>query len=100
MDRSGLSEARTRQWEAAHEIEKLAYEACDIEPQTMAGVLVQARVLAAYTEVEIEIGHYRGRAGQLVGPALAQSLMRLADACSGGNIDVPAGGAGPAALGR
>jgi hypothetical protein len=74
-----LSEARTRQWKAAHEIEKLAYEACDIEPQTMAGALVQARVLAAYTEVEIEIGHYRGRAGQLVGPALAQSLMRLAN---------------------
>jgi anaerobic selenocysteine-containing dehydrogenase len=79
IDRSGLLEARARQWEAAYEIEKLAYEACDIEPQTMAGVLVQARVLAAYTEVEIEIGHYRGRAGQLVGPALAQSLMRLAN---------------------
>src|SRR5664280_1173877 len=33
IDRSGLLEARARQWEAAYEIEKLAYEACDIEPQ-------------------------------------------------------------------
>ena len=79
IDRSGLLEARARQQQGAIEIEKLAYEACDIEPQTMAGVLVQARVLAAYAEAEIEIGHYRGRAGQLVAPALAQSLMRLAN---------------------
>ena len=43
----------------------------------MAGALVQARVLAAYAEVEIVMGHYRGRAGQLVGLALAQSLARL-----------------------
>ena len=56
-----------RQWEAADEIETMAYEACDIEPQTMAGVLIQARALTAYAEAEIEIGHYRGRAGQLVG---------------------------------
>jgi hypothetical protein len=54
-----------RQWEAADEIETMAYEACDIEPQTMAGVLIQARALTAYAEAEIEIGHYRGRAGQL-----------------------------------
>lgn len=66
-----------RQWEAAYEIEKLAYEACEIEPQTLAGVIIQARALTAYTEVEIEVGHYRGRSGQLVGLALAQSLTRL-----------------------
>jgi hypothetical protein len=48
--------------EAAYEIEKLAYEACDIEPQTMAGALIQARALTAYAEAEIEVGHYRGRA--------------------------------------
>jgi hypothetical protein len=30
-----------------------------------------------YAEAEIEVGHYRGRAGQLVGLALAQSLTRL-----------------------
>ena len=66
-----------RQWEAADEIETMAYEACDIEPQTMAGVLIQARALTAYAEAEIEVGHYRGRAGQLVGLALAQSLTRL-----------------------
>jgi hypothetical protein len=65
------------QWEAAWEIEKLAYEARAIEPQTMAGVLIQARVLTAYAEAEIEVGHYRGRSGQLVGLALAQSLTRL-----------------------
>jgi hypothetical protein len=82
IEQSGLPDAMRRQWETAYEIEKLAYEACDIEPQTMAGVLVQARVLAAYAEAETEIGHYRGRAGQLVGPALAQSLMRLANARS------------------
>jgi hypothetical protein len=47
------------------------------EPQTMAGVLTQARALSAYAEAEIEVGHYHGRAGQLVGLALAQSLSRL-----------------------
>jgi hypothetical protein len=55
----------------------LAYETVKIEPQTLAGVLIQARVLTAYAEVEIEVGHYRGRSGQLVGLALAQSLTRL-----------------------
>jgi hypothetical protein len=77
IEQSGLPEAMQRQWEAAYEIEKLAYQACDIDPQTMAGALVQARVLTAYAEVEIEVGHYRGRSGQLVGLALAQSLTRL-----------------------
>jgi hypothetical protein len=77
IERSGLRDAMARQWEAAWEIEKLAYEARDIEPQTMAGVLIQARVLSAYAEVEVVVGHYRGRSGQLVGLALAQSLTRL-----------------------
>ena len=49
-----------------------------IEAQRAAiGALVQARALAAYAEVEIEAGHYRGRSGQLVGLALAQSVTRL-----------------------
>ncbi len=43
----------------------------------MAGVLIQARALTAYDETEIEVGHYRARAGQLIGLALAQSLTRL-----------------------
>jgi hypothetical protein len=43
----------------------------------MADVLIQARALTAYAEVEIEVGRYRGRAGQLAGLSLAQSLMRL-----------------------
>jgi hypothetical protein len=77
IERSGLRDAMYCQREAAYEIEKLAYDASEIEPRTMAGALVQARVLAAYAEVEIEVGHYRGRAGQLVGLALAQSLTRL-----------------------
>jgi hypothetical protein len=77
IEQSGLPEAMTRHWEAAYEIEKLAYEASELEPRTMAGALVQARVLAAYAEVEIVVGHYRGRSGQLVGLALAQSIARL-----------------------
>jgi hypothetical protein len=77
IERSGLTAARGRLHEVAYEIEKLAYEACDIEPQTMAGVLIQARALTAYDETEIEVGHYRARAGQLIGLALAQSLTRL-----------------------
>ena len=77
IEQSGLPDAKASQWEAAYEIEKMAYEACDIEPQTMAGALVQARVLTAYAEVEIVVGHYRGRSGQLVGLALAHSLTRL-----------------------
>jgi hypothetical protein len=82
IEQSGLRDAMQCQWEAAYEIEKLAYEARDIEPRTTGGVLVQARVLAAYAEVEIEVGRYRGCAGQLVGLALAQSLTRLS---TGGN---------------
>jgi len=77
IERSGLSDAMQWVWEAAYDIGKLAYEARDIEPQTMAGVLIQARALTAYANVEIEVGHYRGRAGQLAGLALAQSLTRL-----------------------
>jgi hypothetical protein len=77
IERTGLPAAMARQWEAAYEIEKTAYEARDLEPRTMAGALVQARVLAAYAGVEIEVGHYKGRAGQLIGAALAQSIVRL-----------------------
>jgi hypothetical protein len=77
IERSGLDDARECQHFAAWEIAKLAYETVKIEPQTMAGALIQARVLAAYAEVEIEVGHFRGRAGQLVGLALAQSVARL-----------------------
>jgi hypothetical protein len=77
IEQSGLREAMARHWEAAYEIEKLAYETVEIEPQTMAGALIQARALTAYAEAEIEVGHYRGRSGQLVGLALAQSIARL-----------------------
>jgi len=77
IEQSGLPDAKASQLEVAYEIEKLAYEARDIEPQTMAGALIQARVLTAYAEAEIEVGHYRGRSGQLVGLALAQSIARL-----------------------
>jgi hypothetical protein len=77
IERSGLGAAIECQHFAAWEIERLAYETVKIEPQTMAGVLIQARVQTAYAEVEIEVGHYRGRSGQLVGLALAQSLTRL-----------------------
>jgi hypothetical protein len=41
--------------------------------------LLEARILTAYAEAELDMGHYRGRAGQLVGLALAQSITRLAD---------------------
>jgi hypothetical protein len=62
--------------EAAYEVEKLAYEASELEPRTMAGAIIQARVPTAYAEVEVVVGHYRGRSGQLVGLALAQSIAR------------------------
>jgi hypothetical protein len=77
IEATGLPDAMARQCEAGFRIEKLAYEVGYIEPRTIAGVLVQARVLAAYAEVEVQVGHYRGRSGQLVGLPLAQSIMRL-----------------------
>jgi len=77
IERSGLDEARRRQYFAVIEIDKVAFEAFEIEPMTMAGVLVQARVLNACAETEIELGYYRGRSCQLFGPALAQSVTRL-----------------------
>jgi hypothetical protein len=65
----------------AIEIEKLAFEAFEIEPLTTAGLLVQARALNAYAETELEI-YYRARSAQLLGNALAQSVTRLS---MGGN---------------
>jgi hypothetical protein len=76
IERSGLDDAMTRQFEAAYEIEKLAFEAFEIEPRTMAGALIQARALNACAETELEI-YYRSRSGQLFGIALAQSVARL-----------------------
>jgi hypothetical protein len=78
IEHSGLSAAISNQFEAAYAIEELAREAAEIEPRTMAGAIIQARALAAYAEVEIVLDHYRGRAGQLVGLALAQSVSRIA----------------------
>jgi hypothetical protein len=76
IERSGLDDAMGRQFEAANEIEKLAFEAFEIEPQTMVGVLIQAQALNACAETEILI-YYRSRSAQLFGNALAQSLTRL-----------------------
>jgi hypothetical protein len=77
IERSGLDDAMTRQFDAAYEIEKLAFEAFEIEPRTTAGALIQARALNACAETELEI-YCRSRSGQLFGNALAQSVTRLA----------------------
>jgi hypothetical protein len=76
IERSGLDDAIRCQFEAAYEIEKLAYEAFEIEPRTMAGALIQARALNACIETELLI-YYRNRSAQLFGGALAQSITRL-----------------------
>jgi hypothetical protein len=64
---------------AAIEVEKLAFEAFELEPRTMAGALIHARVLNACAETELELGCYRGRSAQLFGIALAQSVTRLSN---------------------
>jgi hypothetical protein len=76
IERSGLDDAIRSQFEAAYEIEKLAYEAFEIEPQTIAGALIQARALNACVETELLI-YYRNRSAHLFGGALAQSITRL-----------------------
>jgi hypothetical protein len=81
IERSGLNDAMTRQFDAAYEIEKLAGAAFEIEPRTMAGALIQARALNACAETELEI-YCRSRSGQVFGNALAQSITRLS---MGGN---------------
>lgn len=78
IERSGLAAAQDQLHWAARDIEVMAYEAAKTAPKTMAGVAIQARVLSAYAEVEIEIEHYRGRSGQLLGLALAESVSRVA----------------------
>jgi hypothetical protein len=78
IERSGLDDAMTRQFEAAYEIEKLAFEAFEIEPRTVAGALIQARALNACADTELLI-YYRSRSAQLFGNALAQSLTRLSN---------------------
>jgi hypothetical protein len=81
IERSGLNDAIERQFEAAYEIEKLTYEAFEIESRTMAGALIQARALNACVEKELLI-YYRNRSAQFFGGALAQSVTRLS---AGGN---------------
>jgi hypothetical protein len=76
IERSSLDDAIDRQFMAANEIEKLAFEAFEIESRTMAGALIQARALNACAETEFLI-YYRSRSAQLFGNALAQSLTRL-----------------------
>jgi hypothetical protein len=68
---------------AAETVEKLAYGAFDIEPRTMAGVLVQARVLNAETELEL---HNRCPSAQLLGITLAQSVTRLSTGGGAGTL--------------
>jgi hypothetical protein len=87
IERSGLDDAMTRQFEAAYEIEKLAFEVFEIEPRTMAGALIQARALNAHAETELLI-YCRSRSAQLFGNALAQSLTRLSIGGEGGGSHV------------
>jgi hypothetical protein len=76
IERSGLDDAMTRQLEVAYEIEKLAFEAFEIEPRTMAGELIQARALNAFADTEIELyGHCPS--AQVLGITLAQTVTRL-----------------------
>ncbi|MEH2570646.1 hypothetical protein [Bradyrhizobium sp. AZCC 2289] len=77
IERSGLEDARERQYLAAIDVQTQAFLAFEIEPRTIAGVLVQAQALNACAETEIELGYSRGRSAQLLGIALAQSLTRL-----------------------
>jgi hypothetical protein len=77
IERSGLDDAMERQYFAGIEVQTLAFEAFEIEPRTMAGVLVQSQALSACAETEVELGYHRGRSAQLVGLALAQSIARL-----------------------
>jgi hypothetical protein len=79
IERSGLDDARERQYLAGIEVQTVAFGAFEIEPLTMSGVLVQARALNACADTEVELGYSRGRAGQLVGLALAQSITRLSN---------------------
>jgi hypothetical protein len=83
IERSGLADIWERQYLAAIEIEKLGFEAFEIEPWTMAGALIQARALNACAETELEI-YYRGRSAQLFGIKLAQSVARLSIDGEGG----------------
>ncbi len=77
IERSGVQDAAAERDNSAFELERIARAVVDIDPLTMAGVLIQARALSAYAEAEIGPFHYRGKSGQIVGFALAQSLTRL-----------------------
>jgi hypothetical protein len=87
IERSGLDDAMTRQFEAAYDVERLAFEAFEIEPRTMAGALIQARALNACAETELLI-YCRSRSAQLFGNALAKSLTRLSIGGEGGGSHV------------
>jgi len=71
IERSGLGDAMARHWESAYEIEKLAHEASEIELQTMVGCSFKLARSPPTLRSRFEVGHYRGRAGQLVGRARA-----------------------------
>jgi hypothetical protein len=61
----------------------LASKIRKVAPVTMAGVLIQARALAAHGESELDGGGFTGRAGSMLGPQLADALLRIAGGSPG-----------------
>jgi hypothetical protein len=50
IDRSGLPDARCRMFQAYQEVDGIARDVAEIEPRTLAGAAIMARVLCAYSE--------------------------------------------------
>lgn len=77
IERSGvLGAADELRW-AATDIDVLAWKIRDFAPVTVAGVLIQARALAAHGESEQHGSGFTGRAGLTLGRQLADAVLRV-----------------------
>jgi hypothetical protein len=77
IERSEISEALLNVQHAASDLEVLAYKVREIEPITMAGVIIQARALTAHAEAELDSHGYNGKSGAVLGRELASAVLRI-----------------------
>lgn len=82
--RAVLAEASDRCADAARALCDLAWKVRECPPKTIAGVMVHARVLAAYSEAEGRAGGVAGagHAGVILGRGLADAVLRVAGAAA------------------
>lgn len=75
--KSAFITSKTSGGGAAHDLEQLAYDLRNLEPKTIAGVLIFARALSAFEEAERCADRIIGGSAQILGPKLAVAVLRF-----------------------